>query len=159
MTGVYERKNCCTHLWGRNKAPSGIEPEKTPTDRSRCQRIAAGAFAQNETLPFGSILPRGADADNGHVMRAAVSVSVLRKRAAVPPLFPVCIHILPRQRRKITEKKLRTCHRPQLFCRISRSRISAVKCSGATARTIGPKESTRITISVSSSLSYVTVRR
>ena len=42
---------------------------------------------------------------------------------------------------------------PQFFCFISRSFIRFSKCDGPSTRSVGPKDSTRITISVSSSLS------
>ena len=42
---------------------------------------------------------------------------------------------------------------PQFFCFISRSFIRFSKCGGPITRSVGPNESTRITISVSSSLS------
>ena len=49
--------------------------------------------------------------------------------------------------------------RKQCFCRIKRLRIRSTKTSGAVTRIIGPNESTRITSSVSSSLSYLTLMR
>lgn len=55
-----------------------------------------------------------------------------------------------------TEKKLRTFQfqeSPQFFCFINRSLMRVSKCGGPVTLIIGPKDSTRITSSVSSSLS------
>lgn len=62
-------------------------------------------------------------------------------------------HILPVVPKFCTEKKLRTHLSPQLFCLMRRSRMSVRKRSGASTSTRGPKESTRTSSSVSSSVS------
>ena len=53
----------------------------------------------------------------------------------------------------ITEKKLRTHQCPQLFCFTSLSFIKLINESGLVTFIIGPKDKTRISSSVSSSLS------
>ena len=62
-----------------------------------------------------------------------------------------CIHRILKFSCLITEKKLRTQKSPQLFCISSRFLISPTKRSGSVTLINGPKESTRITSSVSSS--------
>lgn len=62
-----------------------------------------------------------------------------------------CIHRILKFSCLITGKKLRTQKSPQLFCISSRFLISPTKRSGSVTLINGPKESTRITSSVSSS--------
>ena len=62
-----------------------------------------------------------------------------------------CIHRILKFSCLITEKKLRTQKSPQLFCISSRFLISPTKRSGSVTLINEPKESTRITSSVSSS--------
>ena len=63
---------------------------------------------------------------------------------------------------KIMEKKLRTPQGPQLLnllCICSRSLMRLIKLSGDETLTFGPKDRTRIRISVSSSFRYRSVMR
>lgn len=64
---------------------------------------------------------------------------------------PPCMNRIPKPSSHITEKKVRAQASPHFFCISRRFFIRSAKLSGSVTRTKGPKDSTRITISVSSS--------
>lgn len=72
------------------------------------------------------------------------------KRLSDLLLFLSLVYSIEKNEPFYTEKKLRTQESPQFFCFCSRSFINFTNPSGATACMQGPKDSTRMTSSVSS---------
>lgn len=70
--------------------------------------------------------------------------------AHIHPQKFLCTLILPKYKKFITEKNVRTYQSPHIFCFSSLSRINFTNPIGASAFIIGPNDKTRITISVSS---------